>query len=77
MGAVRAILSRASGAVLVLLFILIHKVGDTLANLTFRLLFDDLKFTNDEIAFYDVWAWSGGFIWSASSWAVSSTRDWA
>ncbi|MBX9731088.1 MAG: MFS transporter [Sphingomonas sp.] len=47
------------GAVLVLVFILIHKVGDTLANLTFRLLFDDLKFTNDEIAFYDVWI---GFI---------------
>ncbi len=43
-----------SGALLVLLFILVHKIGDTLANLTFRLLFDDLGFTNDEIAFYDV-----------------------
>jgi len=42
------------GAFLVLLFILLHKIGDTLANLTFRLLFDDLKFTNDEIALYDV-----------------------
>jgi len=42
------------GALLVLLFILVHKIGDTLANLTFRLLFDDLKFTNDEIALYDV-----------------------
>ncbi len=42
------------GAWLVLLFILVHKIGDTLANLTFRLLFDDLKFSNDEIAFYDV-----------------------
>ena len=42
------------GAVLVLAFILIHKVGDTLANLTLRLLFDDLGFTGDEIAFYDV-----------------------
>jgi PAT family beta-lactamase induction signal transducer AmpG len=42
------------GAFLVLLFILLHKIGDTLANLTFRLLFDDLKFTNDEIAIYDV-----------------------
>ena len=42
------------GALLVLAFILVHKVGDTLANLTFRLLFEDLKFTNDEIAFYDV-----------------------
>jgi PAT family beta-lactamase induction signal transducer AmpG len=42
------------GAFLVLLFILLHKIGDTLANLTFRLLFDDLNFTNDEIALYDV-----------------------
>ena len=42
------------GALIVLIFILIHKIGDTLANLTFRLLFDDLKYTNDEIAFYDV-----------------------
>ena len=42
------------GAVLVLLFILIHKIGDTLANLTFRLLFDDMGYTNDEIALYDV-----------------------
>lgn len=43
-----------NGAWVVLAFILVHKVGDTLANLTFRLLFDDLKYTNDEIAFYDV-----------------------
>ena len=42
------------GAFLVLLFILLHKIGDTLANLTFRLLFDDLGFTNDEIALWDV-----------------------
>ena len=42
------------GAWLVLFFILIHKIGDTLANLTLRLLFDDLGFTNEEIAFYDV-----------------------
>ena len=52
------------GALLVLLFILIHKIGDTLANLTFRLLFDDLGFSNDEIAFYDVgigfWAYLVG-----------------
>jgi PAT family beta-lactamase induction signal transducer AmpG len=41
-------------ALLVLLFILLHKIGDTLANLTFRLLFDDLGFSNDEIALYDV-----------------------
>ncbi|MGE4409564.1 MAG: MFS transporter [Sphingobium sp.] len=42
------------GALLVLLFILLHKIGDTLANLTFRLLFNDLGYTNDEIALYDV-----------------------
>ena len=42
------------GAWLVLFFVVIHKVGDTLANLTLRLLFDDLGFTNEEIAFYDV-----------------------
>ncbi|HLS81843.1 MAG TPA: MFS transporter, partial [Steroidobacter sp.] len=45
---------RRKGALLVLLFILLHKIGDTLANLTFRLLFDDLQYTNDEIAIYDV-----------------------
>lgn len=45
---------RRHGALLVLLFILVHKIGDTLANLTFRLLFDDLGFSNDEIALYDV-----------------------
>ncbi len=42
------------GAILVLVFILVHKVGDTLANLTFRLLFDELGFSNEEIALYDV-----------------------
>jgi PAT family beta-lactamase induction signal transducer AmpG len=42
------------GAALVLTFVLVHKVGDTLANLTFRLLFDDLGYTNDEIAVYDI-----------------------
>jgi len=42
------------GAVVVLIFVLIHKVGDTLANLTLRLLFKDLGFSNDEIAFYDI-----------------------
>lgn len=52
------------GAGLVLAFVLVHKVGDTLANLTFRLLFDDLGYTNDEIAVYDVgvgfWAFLTG-----------------
>lgn len=61
------------GAVIVLIFILVHKVGDTLANLTFRLLFDDLKFSNVEIAAYDVglgfWAYLvgvfiGGFMYA-------------
>jgi MFS transporter, PAT family, beta-lactamase induction signal transducer AmpG len=42
------------GAWLVLLFVLLHKIGDTLANLTLRLLLNDLKFTNDEITGYDV-----------------------
>jgi PAT family beta-lactamase induction signal transducer AmpG len=53
-----------TGAVLVLVFILVHKIGDTLANLTFRLLFNDLGFSNDEIAIYDVgfgfWAYLAG-----------------
>jgi PAT family beta-lactamase induction signal transducer AmpG len=58
--ALRAYLSPLSefmqrqGAVVVLLFVLIHKIGDTLANLTLRLLFQDLGFNNDEVAFYDV-----------------------
>jgi len=42
------------GALVVLLFVFLHKIGDTLANLTLRLLFQDLGFGNDEIAFYDV-----------------------
>jgi PAT family beta-lactamase induction signal transducer AmpG len=45
---------KRQGALVVLLFVLIHKIGDTLANLTLRLLFKDLGFTNDEVAFYDV-----------------------
>lgn len=45
---------RRRGAALVLLFILLHKIGDTLANLTFRLLFNDLGYSNDEIALYDI-----------------------
>jgi len=50
---------KREGALVVLFFVLIHKIGDTLANLTLRLLFQDLGFTNDEIAFYDV---SLGFV---------------
>jgi PAT family beta-lactamase induction signal transducer AmpG len=45
---------RRQGAVVVLVFVLIHKIGDTLANLSLRLLFQDLGFTNDEVAFYDI-----------------------
>ncbi|SOB87740.1 MFS transporter, PAT family, beta-lactamase induction signal transducer AmpG [Sphingomonas guangdongensis] len=45
---------RRAGAGLVLVFILIHKIGDTLGQLVLRLLLDDLGFTNDEIALYDV-----------------------
>jgi PAT family beta-lactamase induction signal transducer AmpG len=45
---------RRQGALVVMLFVLIHKIGDTLANLTLRLLFQDLGFTNDEVAWYDV-----------------------
>ena len=45
---------RRRGAWLVLLFVLIHKIGDTLANLTVRLLLQDLHFSNEEIATYDV-----------------------
>ncbi|MBW6529113.1 MFS transporter [Sphingomonas sp. RRHST34] len=42
------------GAVVILLFILIHKIGDTLGQLVLRLLLDSLGFSNDEIALYDV-----------------------
>jgi PAT family beta-lactamase induction signal transducer AmpG len=45
---------KRQGALVVLVFVVIHKIGDTLANLSLRLLFQDLGFTNDEIAFYDV-----------------------
>jgi PAT family beta-lactamase induction signal transducer AmpG len=55
---------RRNGAWLVLLFVLLHKIGDTLANLTLRLLLQDLGFSNDEIALYDVgfgfWAFLAG-----------------
>ncbi len=55
---------RRAGIWLVLVFVLVHKIGDTLANLTFRLLFNDLGYSNDEIALYDVvfgfWAYLAG-----------------
>jgi PAT family beta-lactamase induction signal transducer AmpG len=42
------------GALLVLLFILLHKIGDTLGQLTLRLMLDEQGYSNDEIAIYDV-----------------------
>ena len=42
------------GAALTLVFVLLHKIGDTVANLSLRLLFADLGFSKDEIAGYDV-----------------------
>jgi PAT family beta-lactamase induction signal transducer AmpG len=52
------------GALLVLLFILLHKIGDTLGQLVLRLLLDDMGYSNDEIAIYDVgfgfWAYLVG-----------------
>lgn len=46
--------ARRDGAAVVLVFILIHKMGDTIAQLSFRLLFHDLGFTKDEVATYDI-----------------------
>ncbi len=46
--------ARRDGAIVVLVFILIHKMGDTIAQLSFRLLFHDLGFTKDEVATYDI-----------------------
>jgi PAT family beta-lactamase induction signal transducer AmpG len=45
---------RRSGAWLVLLFILVHKIGDTLGQLVLRLLLNDMGYSNDEIAIWDV-----------------------
>jgi PAT family beta-lactamase induction signal transducer AmpG len=55
---------RRHGAWIILAFILVHKIGDTLGQQALRLMLDDLGFTNDEIALYDVvigfWAfWVG------------------
>ncbi|HYD12141.1 MAG TPA: MFS transporter [Allosphingosinicella sp.] len=65
---------KRSGAWLVLLFILLHKIGDTLANLVLRLLLNAQGYTNDEIAIWDVgigfWAFLigiflGGWLYSS------------
>jgi len=55
---------RRHGAWIILAFILVHKIGDTLGQQALRLMLDDLGFSNDEIAVYDVvigfWAfWIG------------------
>ena len=55
---------RRDGAIVILVFILIHKIGDTLANIVLRLMLNDKGYTNDEIAIYDVgvgfWAYLVG-----------------
>lgn len=55
---------RRQGAFVILLFILIHKIGDTLGQIVLRLMLNDLGFSNDEIAIYDVgvgfWAYLVG-----------------
>ena len=50
------------GAALVLTFVLVHKIGDTLANLTLRLLLNDMGYTNDVIAVYVVGVDFGAFL---------------
>jgi PAT family beta-lactamase induction signal transducer AmpG len=64
---------RRHGALVVLLFILVHKIGDTLGQLVLRLLLNDMGYSNDEIAIYDVgfgfWAYLvgifiGGFLYT-------------
>jgi MFS transporter, PAT family, beta-lactamase induction signal transducer AmpG len=45
---------RRQGALIVLIFVLVHKIGDTMANLMIRDLLVGLGFTKDEIAFGDV-----------------------
>ena len=46
---------KREGAFLVLLFVLVHKIGDTMANLMIRDLLVGLGFTKDEILYGDVW----------------------
>ncbi len=41
-------------ALLVLLFVVVHKLGDTLANLSLRLLLAEMGFSKDAVAAYDV-----------------------
>jgi hypothetical protein len=66
------------GALLVLLFILLHKIGDTLANLTFRLLFNDLGFSNTICSPpcwpFPVWCSSGS--WASRRTTYTPCREW-
>lgn len=50
---------RRRGAWLVFIFVLVHKIGDTMANLMVRDLFVTQGFSKEEILFADVWV---GFI---------------
>ncbi|MDQ4087715.1 MAG: MFS transporter [Pseudomonadota bacterium] len=50
---------RRQGAWLVFIFVLVHKIGDTMANLMVRDLFVTNGFSKEEILFADVWV---GFI---------------
>src|SRR3546814_4120894 len=47
------------GALVVLLFVLVHKIGDTMANLMIRDLLVEVGFSKSEILIGDVWV---GFI---------------
>jgi PAT family beta-lactamase induction signal transducer AmpG len=58
---------KRQGALVVLLFVLIHKIGDTLANLTLRLLFEDLGFTKNEVASTTCSSASSRCWWACSS----------
>jgi PAT family beta-lactamase induction signal transducer AmpG len=42
------------GAWIVLAFVLVHKIGDTVCQLSVRLFYNDLGFTKEEVATYDV-----------------------
>ena len=69
---------RRRGALLVILFILLHKIGDTLGQLVLRLLLDDMGYTNDEIAIYDVgiglWAYLVGIFVGGVLYAKLGTK---
>jgi PAT family beta-lactamase induction signal transducer AmpG len=45
---------RRKGAWIVLGFVLVHKIGDTVCQLSVRLFYNDLGFTKEEVALYDV-----------------------